>query len=373
MKSSDLKIVLLEPFFTGSHQQWAEGLRQNSRHDIEILSLKGRHWKWRMYGGAVALADQFNKLNYRPDLLLATDMLDLSTFLALTRNKSTGIPTAIYFHENQMTYPWSPDDEDVELGRNNQYGFINYTSTLAADHVFFNSLFHKNAFLNALPNFLGQFPDNKGLDNIGKIKAKSQVLPLGMDLKRFDTYKNTAQKEAPVLLWNHRWEYDKNPDAFFDALFSLKNKGIKFQLAVLGESYKSSPPIFAKAKKELDEQIIHFGYADSFEEYASLLWTADILPVTSRQDFFGGSVVEAIYCGCAPLLPKRLAFPEHLPEKLHSEYYYEKEEDFFEKLKDKILNIDNQKSMDGNLFVGKYDWTELVKIYDTLLSGIVLK
>mgnify|MGYP000456988033 CR=1 FL=1 len=37
--------------------------------------------------------------------------------------------------ENQITYPWSPQDEDVKYQRNNQYGFINYTSALAADQV----------------------------------------------------------------------------------------------------------------------------------------------------------------------------------------------------------------------------------------------
>ena len=70
-----------------------------------------------------------------------------------------------------------------------------------------------------------------------------------MDLKRFDEFEIKDKKnEIPILLWNHRWEYDKNPDAFFNALFQLKNKGIKFQLIVLGESYKNSPPIFKKAK-----------------------------------------------------------------------------------------------------------------------------
>lgn len=216
-----MKILLLEPFFTGSHQQWAEGLQQHSRHEVKVLSLKGRHWKWRMYGGAVALAGQFNQMNWQPDLILATDMLDLPTFVALTRPKSDGIPTAVYFHENQITYPWSPTDEDVPLGRNNQYGFINYTSALAADRVFFNSHFHKKSFLESLPKFLGQFPDNKGLENVELIAHKSEVLPLGMDLSRFDKFRNIrAEDTPPVLLWNHRWEYDKNPDLFLSLYFN---------------------------------------------------------------------------------------------------------------------------------------------------------
>ena len=42
--------------------------------------MKGQFWKWRMHGGAVTLAKQFKNKNYKPDLILSTDMLDLSTF-----------------------------------------------------------------------------------------------------------------------------------------------------------------------------------------------------------------------------------------------------------------------------------------------------
>ena len=364
------KIILIEPFFTGSHRQWAEGLQKNSRHEIKVLSLKGRHWKWRMYGGAVALAEQFNALKCLPDLILATDMLDLPTFLALTRSKSASVPVAIYFHENQITYPWPPDDADVKSGRNNQYGFINYTSALVADYVFFNSHFHRNEFLNALPKFLSQFPDQNGLHNIGKIKPKSKVLYLGMDLKRFDPFENkNKENDVPVLLWNHRWEYDKNPDAFFNVLFKLKKKNIDFKLIVLGKSYYNSPPIFAKAKNELNDKIIHFGYADTFEKYASLLWQSDILPVTSCQDFFGGSVVEAIYCNCLPILPKRLAYPEHLPEQTHEECFYENENELYDRLKNKINSFKKGIRHDGQQFVRKYDWGELKNTYDQLLMS----
>jgi len=86
-----MQIVLLEPFFCGSHQQWAEGLQQNSRHEFLLLFLKGRHWKWPRHGGAVILARKFLVSRFEPDLILATDMLDLTTFLALTRKKTQNL------------------------------------------------------------------------------------------------------------------------------------------------------------------------------------------------------------------------------------------------------------------------------------------
>ena len=58
-----------------------------------------------MHGGAVTLARKFNNMKWGPDLILATDMLDLTTFLSLTREKSHNIPTAIYFMRTNSPIP----------------------------------------------------------------------------------------------------------------------------------------------------------------------------------------------------------------------------------------------------------------------------
>jgi hypothetical protein len=113
--------LLVEPYFTGSHAAWATGYAQHSQHHVDILSLPGRFWKWRMHGGAVTVARKFLASESRPDLILATDMLDLTTFLALTRCRTANIPTVIYFHENQLTYPRSPTDRDIAQKRDKQY------------------------------------------------------------------------------------------------------------------------------------------------------------------------------------------------------------------------------------------------------------
>ena len=120
-----MKIIIIEPYFEGSHKNWTLELQKNSSHEIELLTLPGRYWKWRMHGGAITLAKEFNKMRWQPDRILSTDMLDLTTFLALTRHRTSGIPTAIYFHENQLSYPWSQDDRDVKNKRDSHYGFIN--------------------------------------------------------------------------------------------------------------------------------------------------------------------------------------------------------------------------------------------------------
>ncbi len=233
---------------------WAEEYARCSRHDVELLTLSGRHWKWRMHGGAVTLARQFLASGCDPDLLLVSDMLDLTTFLALTREKTSGLPTALYFHENQLTYPWSPGDADPVRQRDAHYAFINYTSALAADAVLFNSRYHLEAFAGELPAFLKSFPDQNELGSLALLAAKSAVLPLALDLRRLDQYRPEQPKAAtapPLILWNHRWEYDKDPEEFFAALFRLQEEGLPFEVAILGESYRQFPPIFAEAQQRL--------------------------------------------------------------------------------------------------------------------------
>ncbi|HWB62539.1 MAG TPA: DUF3524 domain-containing protein, partial [Chitinophagales bacterium] len=370
-----MKILLLEPFFTGSHKKWAEEFKRFSRHEVEILSLSGNHWKWRMHGGAVTLAALSSKHvaenNSKPDLILATDMLDISAYLALTREWSHNIPTAVYFHENQLNYPWSGTDEDVKLKRDNHYAFINYTSALSANHVFFNSAYHHTAFLEELPRFLKAFPDYNNAETVNAIANKSSVLPLGMNLQPFNIQR-PAKIEKPqraVILWNHRWEYDKNPERFFNALFEIADRGIDFKLIVLGESYEKRPAVFDIAKERLADKILHFGYAESFNDYAHWLWLADLLPVTSNQDFFGGSVIEAMYCNTVPFFPKRLAYPEHIHEQFHTTFFYD-EEDFVNKLQRRIWDIGYIRVMNTQQYAAKYDWGNMINLYDDEMERV---
>ena len=367
-----LKILLIEPYYTGSHKKWANDYRRLSNHNVKILSLKGQFWKWRMHGGAVTLADKFNKINWKPNLIIATDMLDFTTFLSLTRKKTYNIPAIIYFHENQISYPWSPNDIDVKKNRDSHYGFINYSSALSSDHILFNSNYHMNTFVNELNPFLKNFPDHNELDSINIIKRKSKTLHLGLDLKRFDL-KKIKKKEKPSILWNHRWEYDKNPELFFSVLEKVKNEGYKFNLIVIGENFSQSPEIFDRAKKNFKDELIHWGYAKTFELYAELLWRADILPVTSNQEFFGISVMEAIYCGNWPILPNRLTYPELLPEVNHKENIYQDEKDLYKKIINAIVNIENIRKTKLSSIASKFSWDIMVPVYDDFFSNIFLE
>ncbi len=368
-----MHILLLEPYSTGSHAQWASGYQRHSSHQVDVLQLAGANWKWRMHGGAVTLARRFMESSLAPDLIVATDMLDLTTFQALTRRRSASIPMAVYFHENQMSYPWSPTDRDVVHNRDKHYGFINFATALAADAVFFNSQYHLESFFEELVRLLKHFPDHNELGAVERIRERSSVLRLGMDLRRFDEHAGGAtggdESAGPLIVWNHRWEYDKNPDEFFKAVRALADEGVPFRLAVLGENFSQVPVVFLKARDALGDRVVQFGYAESFDTYARWLHSADVMPVTSRQDFFGASVVEAVYCGCRPLLPDRLAYPELIPEKLRQKVFYSGNDELIIRLRE-MLSDSTPANDRLRAAMLRFDWDTMAPQYDRVFERL---
>ncbi|MFB6306893.1 MAG: DUF3524 domain-containing protein, partial [Flavobacteriales bacterium] len=213
-----MNILLIEPFFKGSHKQWANQLKLHSKHEIEFLTIDTAGWKWSMQAGTIHLANQFNKKNYSPDLILATDMLDTATFLSLTFPFEKRPPVAIYFHENQLAYPWTSHDGKIAEKIRMNYAMINVKSALTADKLYFNSSYNKSSFIKNAKEFFKNYRGISIENDIDKIEQKSDILPLGIKLKKFDEYKDDsieASPSIPLILWNHRWEYDKNPDSFF--------------------------------------------------------------------------------------------------------------------------------------------------------------
>ena len=363
-----MRIFLLEPFYTGSHRTWAEQLAQHSHHEIHILKMEGRYWKWRMHGAAITMARKLTSFHLRPDLLLASDMLDVSTFLGLIRGHQPFVPLAIYFHENQMAYPWS-----YKATRNNNwrhFAFINLASALSADHVFFNSHYNLASFQQEAYQLLNQYPDYNETDTVDAVRHKSQVLPLGLNLSAFDPYLENYQPacKPPLILWNHRWEHDKNPEAFTQLIHTLEEEGFSFELALLGEAPYGQLQAFENLKALLGNKMVQYGYADDFETYAYWLAQADLLPVTSNQDFFGGSVIEAMYCGVYPLLPNRLAYPEHIPSGKEA-VLYDTFEELVSKARQALNNIEETRNFSLREHVALYDWRHQGPVYDRVLRS----
>ena len=364
-----MKFLFLEPFFGGSHRDFAEGLAAHSTHEIELVTLPARFWKWRMRGAALHLAQKLRPLPAY-DGLITTDLMSLSDFRTLM---GPACPEAlVYFHENQITYPPAPGEQ-----RDVHFGFTDITTALAAKRVLFNSRTHFDAFFAALPEFLGLMPEFKPYWVVDAIRDKSGFLYPGC---RFPCHVDLAPKPSqaeggpPLIIWNHRWEFDKNPGDFFSALAALSRQGKEFRVALLGENFQTVPKEFIAARQRLDDRIVQYGYVRSKEEYRCRLQEGDIVISTADQENFGISIVEAVRYGCMPLLPDRLSYPEIIPDRFHPHCLYHGQKDLVDRLADMIDRPETYRAIAPALAdaMARYSWDRMIDRYDRELSNLTM-
>lgn len=365
-----MRFLFIEPFFGGSHRNFAEGLIANSRHEIELLTLPARFWKWRMRGAALHF---LKKLSSREkgrrlgdyDGVITTDMMSVSDFKALCGERCP--PVLVYFHENQITYPLAPG-ETMDF----QFGFTDITTGLAADRILFNSHTHFRAFFERLPGFIKMMPEYRPKWVTQAIRDKSAVLHPGCRIPSEKERLPLCDDESPLIIWNHRWEFDKAPEDFFEALDGVRERGLDFRLALLGENFQVVPKPFIRAKKRHGERIVQYGYLESREAYVRMLGQGAIVVSTAKQENFGISVVEAVRHGALPLLPNRLSYPEIVPEEFHSQVLYDDGGELLEKLCLAITGMgrfrETRRRLSGSM--GRFSWETLIRRYDEELEEL---
>ena len=378
-----MRILLVSPYHGGSHASWAYGLERHSQHTIELLTLPDRFWKWRMHGGAATLAQRFLRDHQRPDVILATDMLDLTTFLALTRKVTADVPTVLYMHENQLTYPLPNEGDAGPMRRqggerDHHYAFVNFSSMLAANQVAFNSVFHRETWFEALPKFLRHFPEYNLMDSVEELHRKSCILPVGIETNDFQPVRSKlARPGPPLIIWNQRWEYDKNPAQLFDALRDVADRGINYQLAICGRGFGKTPSEFEDVEETFGNQLIHLGFAN-YEQYRCLLKQATLTVSTADHEFFGVGVLEAMAAGTFAILPHRLSYPELIagPEvsaEARERCLYSSYEQMVETI---VWALENRQAA---MLLGKelacnaqrFDWGEVAPASDALFESIL--
>jgi len=307
-----MRVLAIEPYYGGSHRAFIDGWIERSEHDWSLLTLPASKWKWRMRHGAMTFADEIEARSGESwDLLFCSDMLNLAELVGFQPQRLGHLPKVAYFHENQLTYP-----VQVEREWDLHFGLINLSTIRAADAVWFNSDFHRGELTQAIPNLLRRMP-GRGTDLDAalakRLRDRSAVHSPPFDLP--ETAHDDESRQGPLrIVWASRWEFDKNPELFFEALFELDRRGVDFRVSVLGESFLRQPPIFEEAKARLEARVEAWGFLPTREEYAAELARADLFVSTANHEFFGLSAVEAIAAGAFPLLPNRLAYPELLSQ-----------------------------------------------------------
>ncbi len=354
----DPRVLVIEPYYGGSHKSFLAGLCRNLPFTFDLMTLPARKWKWRMRLSAPYFAQELHKSGARYDRILCSTFVDVAAFRGLAPRWVREVPLLTYFHENQFAYPTQfPDERDFH------FSLTNLTTALASDSLAFNSRYNLESFLEGIEETLRYSYDLKLENTTNEIIKKARVLPPGIDFSVIDGAEKNQHTGPPVILWNHRWEHDKDPASFFEALFDMDREGIDFRLVVLGESFKTHPEVFDDARRRLAEKILHFGYVRSRKDYARWLKQGSMVVSTAKHEFFGMAILEAVRAGCRPVLPRRLSYPELFPE----DYLYD-EDDFSERLKEAVKK--ERLSLEASIELTKsVSWEELVPAYESWIIG----
>lgn len=335
------KILLLSGYDAASHRYWRTLLEQHlTEYEWTQIAMPDRHFSWRVRGNSLGFAFNHKELLQRDyDLLIVTSMVDLSSLKGFCANLAN-VPTIVYFHENQFAYPVDREHKNLV---NIQLTSI-YTA-LCADKLLFNSSYNKDTFFEGCQSLLQRLPDQIPSGLTKKLEAAAKVLPVPIsdDLMNY-TKVSKPNNSIPEIVWNHRWEYDKQPEVLFSALKLLRAHGTDFKLHILGQSFRNSPTCFSEMEQEFADQLIQFGYLPR-DEYLHVLAQADMVISSALHDFQGLSIQEGITLDCLPVAPNRVAYPEYIPPQ----YLYEvadrpdkEAENLFTKVKE-ILVSDRQK------------------------------
>ena len=343
------RVVLVEPFYGGSHRQFVDLLVEDvlaaSGAEALTVTLPAKKWHWSIRTAALSISRRIPKpLPAGCATLFASSYLNLPELLAL-RPDLGATRKVVYFHENQLTYPTQLADKERE--RDFQFGWIQIMSCIVADAIAFNSAFNMHSFLGAIDGFMRRIPDpaQRILGLAEELRPKCSVAYFPLLLCPATSSHHTRPPTGPEridpipekmrlqILWNHRWEYDKCPEEFLLALERLESLGCDFGVVMLGAATSLPlPEYFEVHRKRLEGngRLDWWGYAEDREHYFRLLRGADVAVSTAIHEFFGVALLEAAFCGCYPLAPDALVYPEIFANREHR---YNDSEELVRKLK----------------------------------------
>jgi glycosyltransferase involved in cell wall biosynthesis len=321
-----MKALLLSAYAAHSHVHWQNCLQSMfPQWHWQVLSLPPRHFSWRVRGNPLFWSQaERATLEQDYDWLIVTSMVDLATLRGLVPALSK-IPTVVYFHENQFAYPQHKQQHNLLEAQ-----MVSLYSGLAADYMLFNSNYNRETFLVGCAALLDKLPDFVPAGVIGLLQDKAGVLPVpydgGDDDTGDDSSDGSVQSNSPDterhlearalrISWLGRFEHDKGGEGLLRILQRLELESLDYELTVTGQQFRQSPAVFAEIQSTFGHRLIQFGYVEERLDYRVLLQSADIVLSTALHEFQGLAILEAAACGCLPVVPNRLVYPEIFPPR----------------------------------------------------------
>ena len=365
-----MRVLLLSAYDAHSHRRWRQGLvAAFPEWQWTVLTLPPRYFSWRVRGNSLSWAFAERKTLQQPyDVVIATSMTDLSALKGMVPALAA-IPSLVYCHENQFAFP------DRRGALQNDPKITNLYTLLSADRVVFNSAYNRESFLSGAQALLRQMPDAVPAGVVDSIAGKSSVLPVPLEQRWFDNRVDPEGREPQfTIVWNHRWEYDKAPERLFGALLKLQAAGEDFRVHVVGQQFREQPPVFAEMYPRLQGHIGEWGMVESEHDYRLLLQRAHVVLTTALHEFQGLAVLEAVACGCAPLAPDRLAYPEYIPDDYRYTSFPDDPDAESSAIAFHLQSLGSrfrQGAFPAAPNVENFSWRQLVSAYRTEISGLV--
>lgn len=298
-------ILLLSGYHALSQAHWCKAIQQFSgEHNWVELALPARYFSWRMRGNPLSFAAiNAAALEQHYDLIIATSSVDLATLQSLypALRQCTSV---LYFHENQFAYPAGNTPQHTI-----DWQITSLYSALRADFLIFNSAYNKNSFLEGVATLLNKMPDLVPKNISNDLLNKSSVLPVPINDVGTTPIKKPLANSLTVL-WNHRWEWDKQPQLLYQVVKQVDQQKLPIKFIITGQSFRTTPSEFYDITNQYSHLVKHQGFVEKRSDYEQLLQQADVVLSTAIHEFQGISVLEAASLGCVPLLPNKLSYPE---------------------------------------------------------------